>query len=56
MYNQEYVLENDLHKFLWNFWDTNKSPNLGETTRTSESQQKREPAELWILFPQQTTE
>ena len=27
------------------FWDTNGSPNLGLTTRLSDSQQKREPAE-----------
>ena len=36
MYNPESVLENSL-----GFSDTNKSPNLDQTTRPSDSQQKK---------------
>ena len=40
------------------FWDTNESPNLGQTTRPSnnQQQQQREFAELWIFLSQLTTE
>ena len=41
------------------FWDTNRSPNLGQTTRPSNSQQKkkkREPTVKWTLPFQRTTE
>ena len=44
IHNPESFLENKTQKSL-GFWDTNESPNLGQTTRTSDSQQKREPAE-----------
>ena len=39
MHNLEPVLENDIHKLLWDF-DTNGSPNLGQKTRPYNNQQK----------------
>ena len=33
------------------FWDTNESPNLSQTTKYYNNQQKRELAEFWTLFP-----
>ena len=33
MCNPESVLENETHKLFWEFWDTNGSPNLSQTTR-----------------------
>ena len=41
MHNTESVLENEMHKIRWDFLDINGSPNLGQTTRPSDSQQKR---------------
>ena len=49
MLNPEYVLENETHKPL-EFWDTNRSLNLGQNTRPSDSQPKKEKlpnSDLW---------
>ena len=35
---------------VFGFRDKNRLPNLGQTTRPGDSQQKGEPAELWILL------
>ena len=40
MNNTKSVLENEMDKLLWDF-DANRSPNLGQTTRPSDRQQKR---------------
>ena len=40
-HNPEPDQENDRHNFLWDFWDTNGSPDLGQTTRPWDSQQKK---------------
>ena len=37
--NPEFVLENEKHKLLW---DTNGSPNIGQTTRPNNNQQEKE--------------
>ena len=58
MHNTQSVLENEMHKHL-GFWDTNGSPNLGQTTRPNKNQpkeKKREPAKLWTLLSRLTTE
>ena len=34
----ESALENETHKLLWDFGDTNRSPNLGQKTRPCDSQ------------------
>ena len=44
MHNPELILGNKTQNSL-GFWDTNESPNLGQTTRPNNSQQKNEPAE-----------
>ena len=41
MHNLESVLENETHKILWEFWDTNGSSNLGQTTRPGDNHQKK---------------
>ena len=41
---------------LLGFWDTNWSPNFGQTTRPYNNQQKREFAEFSTLLPRLTTE
>ena len=40
MYNSESNQENETYKILWDFLYTNRSSNLGQTTRPSDSQQK----------------
>ena len=37
MHNQESVLENEMNKLFWDF----EIPNLGQTTRPSESKKKK---------------
>ena len=45
MLNPESVQENEMQKLLRVFFlDTNGSPNLGQTTKPSDSQQKRDSA------------
>ena len=41
MLNLESVLENELHKHFLGFWDTNRSPNLFQTTRLNDSEQRK---------------
>ena len=41
LYNPESVQENETHKFLKDFRDTNGSPNPGQTTRFYNNQQKK---------------
>ena len=41
MHNPAPVLENNIHKLLWDF-DTHGSPNLGQKTRPNNDQQKEE--------------
>ena len=51
MHNPESILE-------MGFWRTNRSPNLGQTTRSYNKQKKKERklAELWTLQSRRTTE
>ena len=54
LHNTESVCENDKHKFLWDFRDTNRSPNLGQTTRKRKKRDKyydlvRELKKLWNM-------
>ena len=44
MHKLEIRPKNEMHTILWGF-DTNGSPNLDQTTRPSDSQQKIEAAE-----------
>ena len=49
MHNPEWDVQNSLE-----FWDTNRSPNLGQTSKSSDRQpekwkRKREPAKQWTL-------
>ena len=37
----ESILENETHKILWAFWDTNRSPNSGQKTRLRDQEQKK---------------
>ena len=46
MHNPESVLENETHKFLWHFLDTNGLPNLGQTTGPYNHQQRKEKKNL----------
>ena len=41
MHNLEFVLENETYKLALGFWDTNGSPNLGQTTRSSDRKQTK---------------
>ena len=52
MHNLTSVLENDIHKFLWNL-DIQK--NLDQTTRLYNNQQKKELVKLWTLLFRLTT-
>ena len=40
MFNLESVIENETHKFLWDFKITNKSPTLGQMVRLSDIKKK----------------
>ena len=46
MHNPASVLENDTHKFLWDFDIQTDTHNLGQKTRPYNNQQKREGSEL----------
>ena len=38
--NLESLQENEMHKLLWKFWETNRSFNIGQTTRHNNQQWK----------------
>ena len=41
MHKLEYVIENEMHKVKRGFWNTNRSLNVEQTTRPSDSQFKK---------------
>ena len=41
MHSPETLLKNEMHKICWDFEKKHRSPNFGQTTRPSDSQQKK---------------
>ena len=49
LYNPEFVLENEMHKLLWDF-NIQTSPNLGLMTRPRDSLQKKRTSQIVEFF------